>query len=120
MRIAFLAALLLLTAVPVFPKCHPEVVAFDAHNEHMKSPKPVRIVNPLTPDSARRHGGGLVVMEAVIDENGALSDICIVKSAPELDQPAMDAVRQWTFQPGTIDGKATTMRYNITINFKEP
>lgn len=120
MRIAFLAALLLLTAAPVLPACHSEIVAFDAHNEHMKSPKPMRIVNPSFPDSARRHGGGVVIMEAVIDETGALSDICIVKSVPELDQAAMDAVRQWTFQPGTIDRKATTMRYNITINFKEP
>jgi hypothetical protein len=35
-----------------------------------------------------------------------------------LDMAAMDAVRQWTFQPGTLDGEPTDVIFHLTINFQ--
>ena len=35
-----------------------------------------------------------------------------------LDQAAVDAIRQWTFEPATIDGKPVPVIFNLTIRFK--
>jgi outer membrane biosynthesis protein TonB len=30
----------------------------------------------------------------------------------------MEALRQWKFQPATIDGQAVDVLFNLTINYK--
>jgi TonB family protein len=34
-----------------------------------------------------------------------------------LDQQAVDAARQWTFKPGTKDGKPVAVRVHIELTF---
>jgi TonB family protein len=46
-------------------------------------------------------------LDAIVDTTGHVSDVRVLKSLdPELDQEAVEALRDWTFQPGTVDGKA--------------
>ncbi|HEX8411559.1 MAG TPA: energy transducer TonB [Thermoanaerobaculia bacterium] len=48
----------------------------------------------------------------------------IVASAPPpppplgLDQAALNAVRQWKFKPGTLNGQPVPVYYNLTVNFR--
>ena len=35
-----------------------------------------------------------------------------------LTEAAKDAVNQWTFEPGTLEGEAVAVKYILTVNFK--
>ena len=52
-----------------------------------------------------------------MDLNGKLSDITVVRSIPELDQAAINAVKQWEYEPATLNGQATPMVTTVTVNF---
>jgi TonB family protein len=60
-----------------------------------------------------------VIVECVIDRNGAVRDVKVLKPLPfGLDQAAADAVRKWRFKPGTLNGQAVDVIFNLTVNFK--
>jgi type IV pilus assembly protein PilQ len=55
----------------------------------------------------------------VIDHTGVVKDARVLKPLPfGLDQAALDAVKQWTFQPATLNGQAVDVLFNVTINFR--
>jgi TonB family protein len=70
-----------------------------------QGPGVIKRVEPIYPPFARaRRIEGVVVLDAVIRENGTVSDVTVIRSAhPFLDRAAMDALRQWRFTPGSRD-----------------
>jgi TonB family protein len=61
---------------------------------------------------------GVVILEAVIDEQGDVTEVRVLKGQPSgLDQSAVDAVRTWKFRPATLDGKPVPVYYTLTVNF---
>ena len=61
---------------------------------------------------------GRVVLNFVVGADGKTREIsCIVASDPAFVQPAMDAVRKWTFIPGYLNGKAVATRMQLPIVF---
>jgi TonB family protein len=86
--------------------------------EERPAPKLVKQVNPVYPEEARKKGlQGVVIIEAKIDESGKVVDIMVLKSVPGLDPSAMDAVRQWEYEPMTIAGKAVKVVFTVTVKF---
>jgi TonB family protein len=85
----------------------------------VKAPVAVNRVEPKYAEDyrlARIHG--IVIVEMEIHDDGTVGEVHLRKSlAPELDAAAIDAVRQWTFKPGTLDGKPVPVIFNLTINF---
>jgi TonB family protein len=83
-------------------------------------PAAVARVEPKYPDSYRMARiGGIVVLEVAISATGAIEDVRVLKSlAPDFDQAAIEAVRQWKFTPATREGQAVPVLFNLTINFK--
>jgi TonB family protein len=69
-------------------------------------PKLVHKVNPL-----------YVVVQAMIDAAGHVTDAIPLQGPPELTAAAIDAVKQWTFEPGTRAGKPVPVVFNVTVNF---
>jgi len=62
---------------------------------------------------------GVVIVEAIIDRDGTVSNVKVLKGLPMgLDQAAVDAVKSWRFEPATLNGKAVAVIYNLTINFQ--
>ncbi len=63
-------------------------------------------VMPLYPAQARARGiDGEVVLRAIVARDGHVErDIVIAQSSPLFDQPAIDALRQWRFEPGRDRG----------------
>jgi TonB family protein len=86
----------------------------------VKAPTAVRRVEPLYPDEAKtRHISGNVVLEAVIDKTGIVRDVKVVKGLPfGLSESAMDALRQWKFQPATKEGEPVEVKCNMTFAFR--
>lgn len=76
-------------------------------------------VRPVYPEHARAARiEGVVVMEAVLDPSGHVTQLRVIKSVPMLDQPALDAVRQWRYTPTMYYGKPVSVLMTITISFK--
>jgi TonB family protein len=75
------------------------------------------------PDARRKAGKkglqGVAVVGLVVDSKGAPRDIHIERSlAPDFDKNAMDAVRQYKFEPGKREGKPVAVSLNIEVNFR--
>ncbi len=89
--------------------------------EEGKITEPERIdgPNPRYPEQARKEGiNGVVVMEAVIGEDGSVREVEVVKSnAHVLSEAAIEAVEQWTFVPATLEGVPVAVRYLLTVKF---
>jgi TonB family protein len=82
------------------------------------TPVRTRYVKPLYPLAARAaHVQGTVVVLATIDESGAISHSEIWQSVPMLDQAALEAVRQWRYQPARVNGVPTSIPATITAEF---
>lgn len=61
---------------------------------------------------------GVVILEAVIGEDGSVSDVRVLRSIPLLDAAAMEAVRQWRFTPTLLNGEPVPVVMTITVAFK--
>jgi TonB family protein len=87
---------------------------------NVTAPRVVTRVEPVYPAEARRARiAGMVILEMVINEEGEVENARVLKPLPfGLDQTALDAVRQWKFEPGMIEGKPVKVLFNITINFR--
>ena len=72
------------------------------------------------PESAKKEGiMGKVFIKAIIDENGRVTEVEVVKSVnPELDEAAVNAVKLTKFIPGVMDGKNVKAEVTIPISFK--
>jgi protein TonB len=82
------------------------------------APRKVVDVTPAYPPLAQAaHVKGMVILEAVIDAHGNVTDVRVLRSAPMLDQAAVDAVRQWRYTPALLNDRPVPVIVTITINF---
>jgi protein TonB len=58
------------------------------------------------------------VVEATIGKDGRITDANVV-SSPEasLSAAALDAVRQWRYEPYTVNGQPTEIHTRISVGF---
>jgi len=87
----------------------------------VKEPKKLADVKPVYPQIALAASvQGIVIMEVLIDEQGAVSGARVLRSVPLLDQAALDAVKQWKFTPTLLNGVAVPVLMTVTVNFTLP
>jgi len=61
---------------------------------------------------------GTVILDAVIDKDGAVQQLHLIQGHPMLAPAAMDAVKQWKYKPYLSNGKPVEVETKITVNFK--
>jgi protein TonB len=85
----------------------------------IRAPAKIKHIAPRYPAELAAAGiGGVVILETVIDTNGFVSSVYLLKSAqPALDQAAIDAVREWAFTPARLNCTAVEVMYNVTASF---
>ena len=60
-----------------------------------------------------------MIVEAIIDRDGNVDRVRVIKGLPMgLSEEAERAVRKWKFKPGTMNGQAVDVIFNLTVNFK--
>ena len=85
----------------------------------IKPPRKVVDVAPVYPSLARAAGvEGIVILEAVIAEDGTVRDVRVLRSVQLLDDAAAEAVRQWRFTPTLLNGQPVSVVMTITVGFK--
>jgi TonB family protein len=68
-------------------------------------------VSAQTPKNAE------VVLKLTVDKNGMAQNVQVVKSAsPFLDEPVLEAVQQFRWQPATLDNQAVP--FDVTLNIE--
>jgi TonB family protein len=78
----------------------------------------VKHVSAVYPVAAREAGiAGAVALEASIGADGRVIDVRVLRSIPELDQAALDAVKQWEYVPYLVNGVPTPFTMTTTIQF---
>lgn len=78
-------------------------------------------VEPEYPTGARtQHIQGPVVLDVQVLSDGTVGNISIVKGNPLLAEAAVQAVRQWKYQPYVLDGRSVESQTRVTINFSLP
>ncbi len=82
---------------------------------------PVKIFSPrpLYTEEARRAGiQGIVILEAVVDEEGTVRNVKVLKGLPMgLDQSAVDTVMTWRYEPARLEGRPVPVYFTFTISF---
>jgi protein TonB len=68
-------------------------------------------------DAARQHIGGKVVVHVVLDAAGMIKEITPTEGPPILSDAVLQAVKQWTFEPTTLDGDPVEVELNIEAIF---
>jgi TonB family protein len=84
--------------------------------------KPAQLLSsvaPAYPQLARNQRlSGDVKIDALIGENGHVSAMKVISGPALLHQAAMDALRQWKYQPATLNGQPMAMHLTVTVQFK--
>jgi TonB family protein len=63
-------------------------------------------VQPVYPEEARQaHIQGMVRLHLVLAKDGSVAQVQVVSGHPLLVQAAVDAVRQWCYQPTLLNGE---------------
>lgn len=84
----------------------------------IRPPQKVHHVAPLYPPIAQQAKiSGVVIVEALIAEDGSVRDVKVLKSVPLLDAAASDAVRQWRFTPTLLNGVPVQVIMSVTVTF---
>jgi periplasmic protein TonB len=85
---------------------------------NVREPKVITRVAPNYPALARQiHLQGAVVIEAVLDEGGNVVEMQVVSGPPLLIASALEAVRQWKYQPTYLNDVPVAVRMIITVTF---
>ena len=75
-------------------------------------------VEPSYPAIARAaHVQGTVVLHAIIGKDGTVQQLQLVSGPPLLVNAAMDAVRQWRYQPTELNGEPVDVDTTIQVVF---
>jgi len=78
----------------------------------------VRQPKPVYPPLAKQARiSGTVKFTAVIGKDGSIQNLQLVSGHPLLVQSAQDAVKQWVYQPTTLNGEAVEVITQIDVNF---
>lgn len=106
------------TPVAVIPPDPPRPVAPVRVANLPVSPRKTVDVRPVYPEIARiARVEGTIIMEAVLDTSGRITQLRVLKSVPMLDQAALDAVRQWRYSPSLYGGHPVSVLMTITVRF---
>lgn len=77
-----------------------------------------KVAPEYTETAKRARIAGIVIVEAIIDAAGVVREVRVAKPLPfGLDQKAVEAVKQWTFKPGLINGKPVPVIMRLTVRF---
>jgi protein TonB len=86
---------------------------------NVREPRVVRVVPPVFPKLAlQARVTGTVVLEAIVNEKGLVEQIKVVSGHPLLVEAAIDAVKQWEYEPTQLDGVPTAVILTAEVTFQ--
>lgn len=71
-------------------------------------------------DALAAHRAGDVVLEIVVDSDGAIESTRVVSGDPLLANAASEAVRSWRYEPYRVEGRPAEFQTDVTLKFSLP
>jgi len=85
---------------------------------NVQAAKLIRQVPPVYPPLAKQaRVSGVVQLKVIIGKDGAVKEVTAISGHPFLRQAAIDAVRQWIYQPTLLNGEPTEVSTEVAVNF---
>lgn len=79
----------------------------------------LKSVPPVYPSLAKaQHITGNVTIDALVDTSGSVADLKVISGPPLLYRAALDAVKQWKYNPAVLDGQPTASHLTVTVQFR--
>jgi TonB family protein len=69
------------------------------------------------PEAKEQRIQGVVVMSVTIDKEGNVASIQLISGHPLLAPAAIDAVKQWKYQPYLLNGSPVEVETQVQVNF---
>jgi len=84
------------------------------------SPRAISAPDPKYPEKARHDKiQGTVLLWLEVGADGKPSNFKVTRGVGHgLDEEAIDAVKQWKFEPATLNGKPVPVMINVEVNFR--
>jgi protein TonB len=84
----------------------------------VRAPRLIHRVDPTYPPLARQtHTEGTVVIEAILDETGNVVEMKVISGHGLLIPAAIEAVRQWKYEPTYLNDQPVAVQMNINVTF---
>jgi len=84
----------------------------------VQAAKMIRQITPVYPQIAKTaHVQGTVILHAIISKDGTVQELQYVSGPALLMRSAMDAVRQWKYQPTLLNGEPVEVDTTISVVF---
>ena len=100
---------------PPLPPVTPKIIRATALN----MPRKIHEVAPEYPVLALQSKlEAVVIIEAVIATDGSVRDARVLRSHPLFDRAAVDAVRQWRYEPTRLNGQPVPVIVTVTVQFR--
>ena len=81
----------------------------------------IRKINPIYPPAAlEAQIQGSVVLQVIVDTNGAVHDVRFVSGPTILGPAAIDAVEHWRYQPAHLNEQPLEWETLVTLKFSLP
>ena len=75
-------------------------------------------VAPTYPDLAlHARVSGIVLIEAQVDTRGGVTTVRVISGHPLLEEAAVEAVRQWRYQPLLLSGEPAAFIVTVSVSF---
>ena len=87
----------------------------------IKKPRLIHSVEPKYPEAAIKAGvEGKVVLETTTDIAGDVKEVKVLEGHPLLRPAAVEALKQWKFEPYIVDGEKKPVQFTVMVNFRIP
>ena len=60
---------------------------------------------------------GVVILECMINTQGRVEGVKVLRGIPTLDDAAIEAVKQWVYTPTLLGGVPVGVVMTVTVNF---
>jgi periplasmic protein TonB len=85
---------------------------------NVQAAKMLRQIQPMYPQIAKTaHVQGTVILHAIISKDGTVQELQYISGPALLMRSAMDAVRQWKYQPTLLNGEPVEVDTTISVVF---
>ena len=85
---------------------------------NIRPPAKIRDARPVYPEDAlKARVVGIVIVEATIGTDGAVTETRVLRGVPMLNESATDAVKQWQYEPLIWNGRPTPFVLTVTLSF---
>ena len=94
---------------------------YDRKDKDVTLPKVVKDVKAnYTKEAMQARIEGTVTMSVIVQDDGKVGEVTVTESLDQqygLDAAAVNAIKQWEFNPGTKEGKPVAVRVNVEMSF---